>query len=107
MKIGHIANKLRIALKCGLNSWYLKKYIAPDLMQVGSVCIRVMSTDQVTYDFRSYNVIYIVYDHKNENHWSLLIIRYLLLITNYLEYKHPMQVVVLLASLSYTKSVTE
>ena len=69
-------------------------------MQVGSVCIRVMSTDQVTYDFRSYNVIYIVYDHKNENHWSLLI-------TNYLDYKHPMQVVVLLASLSYTKSVTE
>ena len=66
-----------------------------------------MSTDQVTNDFRPYHVIYIVYDHKNENHWSLLIIRYPLLITNYLEYKHPMQVVVLLASLSYTKSVTE
>ena len=44
-----------------------------------------MSTDQVTYDFRSYNVIYIVYDHKNENHWLLVIIRYLLplLITHY------------------------
>ena len=30
-------------------------------------------------DFRSYNVIYILYDSKNENHWSLLIIRYSLL----------------------------
>ena len=30
-------------------------------------------------DFRSYNVIYILYDRKNENHWSLLIIRYSLL----------------------------
>ena len=28
----------------------------------------------MTNDFRSYNVIYIVYDRiKNENHWSLLI----------------------------------
>ena len=35
----------------------------------------------MTNDFLSYNVIYIVYDRKNENHWSLLIIRYLLLIT--------------------------
>ena len=26
-------------------------------------------------DFRSYNVIYIVYDCKNENHWSLFIAR--------------------------------
>ena len=30
-----------------------------------------------------------VYDRKNENHWSLLIIRYSLLITHYSEYKHP------------------
>ena len=30
-----------------------------------------------------------VYDRKNENHWSLLIIRYSLLITRYSEYKHP------------------
>ena len=35
----------------------------------------------MTNDFRSYNVIYIVYDRKNENHWSLLVIRYSLLIT--------------------------
>ena len=27
--------------------------------------------------------------YKNENHWSLLITRYSLLITHYLEYKHP------------------
>ena len=27
------------------------------------------------------NVIYIVYDRKNENHWSLLITHYSLLIT--------------------------
>ena len=26
----------------------------------------------MTNDFRSYNDIYIVYDCKNENHWSLL-----------------------------------
>ena len=26
----------------------------------------------MTNDFRSYNIIYIVYDRKNENHWSLL-----------------------------------
>ena len=32
-------------------------------------------------DFRSYNAILIVKDHENENHWSLLIIRYSLLIT--------------------------
>ena len=25
----------------------------------------------MTNDFRSYNVIYIVYDGKNENHWSI------------------------------------
>ena len=31
-----------------------------------------------------------VYDRKNENHWSLLIIRYSLLITHYSEYKHPL-----------------
>ena len=31
-----------------------------------------------------------VYDRKNENHWSLLIIRrYSLLITHYSVYKHP------------------
>ena len=30
-----------------------------------------------------------VYGRKNENHWSLLIIRYSLLITHYSEYKHP------------------
>ena len=30
-------------------------------------------------DFHSYNVIYIVYDRKNENHWSLLSICYSLL----------------------------
>ena len=36
----------------------------------------------MTDDFCSYNVIYIVYDRKNENHWSLLIIRYALLITH-------------------------
>ena len=35
------------------------------------------------------NVIYIVYDRKNENHWSLLITHYSLLITHYSEYKHP------------------
>ena len=35
----------------------------------------------MTNDFRSHNVIYIVYDRKNENHWSLLVIRYSLLIT--------------------------
>ena len=29
------------------------------------------------------------YHFKNKNHWSLLIIPYLLLITHYLEYKHP------------------
>ena len=39
----------------------------------------------MTNDFRSCNVIYIVYDRKNENHWSLLVIRYSLLI--YSEYK--------------------
>ena len=40
------------------------------------------------------NVIYIVYDRKNENHWSSLI-------TRYSEYKHPFhfQVVFQLASL--------
>ena len=35
----------------------------------------------MTNDFRSYNVIYIVYDRKNENHWSLLITHYSLHIT--------------------------
>ena len=30
----------------------------------------------MTNDFRSYNVIYIVYSRKNENHWSLLITHY-------------------------------
>ena len=35
----------------------------------------------MTNDLRSCNVIYIVYDRENENHWSLLIIRYSLLIT--------------------------
>ena len=34
----------------------------------------------MTNDFRSYNVIYIVYDRKNENRWSLLITRYSLLV---------------------------
>ena len=34
-------------------------------------------------DFRSYNVIYIVYDRKNKNHWSLVITRYSLLISRY------------------------
>ena len=29
------------------------------------------------------NVIYIVYDRKNENHWSLLITRHSLLITRH------------------------
>ena len=43
----------------------------------------------MTNDFRSYNVIYIVYDRKNENHWSLLVTHYSLLITHYSEYKHP------------------
>ena len=33
----------------------------------------------MTNDFRSYNVIYIVYDRKNENHWSLLVTHYSLL----------------------------
>ena len=31
----------------------------------------------------------LAYDRKNENHWSLLIIGYSLLITHYPEYKHP------------------
>ena len=31
-------------------------------------------------DFRSYNVIDIVYDRKNENHWPLLITRYSLIL---------------------------
>ena len=35
----------------------------------------------MTNDFRSYNAIFIVYDRMNENHWSLLIIHYFLLIT--------------------------
>ena len=35
----------------------------------------------MTNDFRCYNVIYIVYNRKNENYWSLLITRYSLLIT--------------------------
>ena len=38
----------------------------------------------MTNDFRSYNVIYIIYGRKNENHWH-----YLLLVTHYSEYKHP------------------
>ena len=38
----------------------------------------------MTNDFRSYNVIYIIYDRKNENHWH-----YSLFVTHYLEYKHP------------------
>ena len=33
-----------------------------------------------------------VYDRKNENHWSLLIIRYSLLITNYSEYTEHLQI---------------
>ena len=33
----------------------------------------------MTNDFRSCNVIYIVYDRKNENHWSLLVTHYSLL----------------------------
>ena len=52
----------------------------------------------MTNDFRSLNVIYIVYDCKNESHWSLLITHYSLLITHYsllitqyLEYKHPLK----------------
>ena len=39
----------------------------------------------MTNDFRFYNDIYIVYDRKNENLWSLLITHYLLLIAR----KHP------------------
>ena len=31
----------------------------------------------------------LVYDRKNENYWSLLVIRYSLLITHYSEYKLP------------------
>ena len=31
-----------------------------------------------------------VYECKNENHWSLLIIRYSLAITHYSEYKHSL-----------------
>ena len=34
----------------------------------------------MTDDFLSYNVIYIVYDRENENHWSLLITSISLLI---------------------------
>ena len=34
-----------------------------------------------------------VYDRKNENHWSLLIIRYSLPITHYSEYKHPSTII--------------
>ena len=30
-----------------------------------------------------------VYDRKNENHWSLLVAQYALLVTHYSEYKHP------------------
>ena len=46
-----------------------------------------MSNEQwvMTNDFRFHNVIYIVYHRKNENHWSLLVIRYhylLLIIRN-------------------------
>ena len=48
-------------------------------------------------DFSSYNVIYIVYDRKNENHWSLLIIvtHYSLLVTHYLECKHAYKLYIL------------
>ena len=45
----------------------------------------------MTNDFRSSNVIYIVYDCKNESHWSLLITHYSSLITQYLENKHPLE----------------
>ena len=33
-----------------------------------------------------------VYDRKNENHWSLLVTQYSLLVTHYSEYKHPKKV---------------
>ena len=32
-----------------------------------------------------------VYDRKNENHWSLLVTQYSLLVTHYSEYKHPIR----------------
>ena len=42
-------------------------------------------------DFRSYNVIYVIYDRKNESNCSLLITHYSLFITHYSEYKHPIR----------------
>ena len=59
----------------------------------------------MTNHFRSYNVIYIVYDRKNENHWPMIFVltiignvnnivrtkmigHYLLLVTHYSEYKN-------------------
>ena len=47
-----------------------------------------------------------VYDHKNENHWLLLIIRYSLLITHYSEYKYPIKrLFKVLTPLRFIKSV--
>ena len=42
-------------------------------------------------DFRSYNIIYVIYDRKNESNCSLLITHYSLLVTDYSEYKHPIR----------------
>ena len=52
----------------------------------------------MTNDFSFYNVIYIVYDRKNENHWSLLIIvtHYPLIVTRYSECKHAINYIIIL-----------